>query len=856
MKNAAAPPRLALWLLDQLSGWGDDYGAAGDFEEYYRALAAERGARHARRVCWRQVAAEFPGYLKNVIIWSDAMLKHHFRIAVRNLWKHKGYSFINIAGLAAGLACAVLIFLWVQNELSYDRFHENAERIGLVLFKPDYDDWLSGYGPGPLGPALERDYPEIVEATRWFDAPAPLRYGDRIFNGRVGGVDPSFFQIFSFPFVRGGGAEPLADPDSIVLGESMAQKLFGAEDPLGKTVGFEWWGTWHNFRVIGVIADVPANSSLRFDYLLPFNFVTRSGMSIEDWEVSAYQTFILSTETASMADVERTIAGTMKRIHPASPYLLRLQPLTRMHLYHSEGGGPITYVTIFSLLGLFILTIACINFMNLSTARSLKRAREVGLRKVVGSSRGVLIRQFLMESVAFSVLALGLALVTVWLLLPSVNRIFDASLHLQFTMDQALVIFGMTLLTGCLSGSYPAFYLSGFGPLQVLKGGPTKGRGGFPLRRLLVVFQFIISIGLIVGTLTVYRQLHFMRDKDLGINKEFVIDLELRGDLRNNYRTVKTRLLENPDILAVSATNGSFTKRFATDKADWEGKDPEDKVIMAIHAVDFDYPKIFDLKMAAGRYFSREFPTDLTAGFIVNETAVRVMGMKEPLGKKFHCPIPFSSGRPEWGTIVGVVKDFHFRSLHNRIEPLILAIAPGWCSDCYVRISPKNVPRTLAFIEKTFKETAPGFPFAYTFLDEDIGRLYGTEMQIGDLVGSGTALAVFISCLGLFGLASFTAEQRTKEIGIRKVLGASDTGITALLSGEFTKWVLVANVIAWPVSYLVMRNWLRTFAYRIDLGLEVFLLSGVLAFAVALLAVGFQAVRAAHADPVKALKYE
>ena len=784
------------------------------------------------------------------------MVWGYLKVILRNIRKHKAYSVINIAGLAAGLACAILIFLWTQNELSYDRFHENAGRIGLVLLKPDYADWLSNSGPGPLGPALKRDYPEIIEATRSFDAPAPLRYEDRIFNGRVRGVDPPFFRIFSFPFVQGGGGEPLADPNSIVLGESMAEKLFGTEDPLGKTVGFEWWGTWHDLLVIGVVADPPANSTLSFDYLLPFNFVTRSGMSIEDWDVGAYQTYVLIASTASMPAVEQKIAGAMKRAYPASPYRLRLQPLTRIHLYHPEGGGPITYVTIISLIGLFILMIACINFMNLSTARSLKRAREVGLRKVVGSSRGALIRQFLIESFAFSVLALGLALIMVRLILPPVNRVVNASLHLQLTMSQALVIFGMTLLTGFLSGSYPALYLSKFHPLQALKGGPTKGRGGFPLRRLLVVFQFVISISLTVGTLTVYHQLFFMRNRDLGINKEFVINFELRGDLRNNYRTVKTRLLENPDILAVSATNGSFTKRFATDKADWEGKDPERKVVMAIHAVDFDYQKIFDLEMAEGRYFSREFATDITAGIIVNETAVRVMGMENPLGKRFRCPIPYASGREEWGTIVGVVKDFHFRSLHNRIEPLILAIAPGWCSDCYVRIRPTNVPRTLAFIEKTFKETAPGFPFEYTFLDETIDRLYRTEMQIGDLVRSGTALAVFISCLGLFGLASFTAEQRTKEVGIRKVLGASTAGIAALLTGEFARWVLVANVIAWPLSYLVMRNWLRTFAYRINLGLEVFLLSGALACAVALVSVGFQAIRAARADPVASIRYE
>jgi len=850
------PPLFFQHLLRLMTPFAEREPLLGDLEEMYVRLLGERGAIQARAWYGWTVARLIPAYVRSEIRWRFEMVLNYLKIVLRNIRKHKSYSLINITGLAAGLACAILIFLWTQNELSFDRFHKNAERIGLVLFKPDYADWLGNSGPGPLGPALQKDYPEIVAATRSFDAPAPLRYGGRTFNGRVRGVDPSFFRMFSFPFVRGGGKEPLADPNSIVLAESMAEKLFGTQDPLGKTVGFEWWGSWHDFRVIGVVADAPANSSLRFDYLLPFNFVTRSGMSIDNWEVSAYQTYVLIAPTASMAEVEGKIAGTMKRSLPASPYLLRLQPLTRLHLHHPQGGGPITYVTIISLIGFFILMIACINFMNLSTARSLKRAREVGLRKVVGSSRGALIRQFLMESLAFSFLASGLALVMVRLLLPSVNRIVNASLHLQFTMSQGLIIFGMTFLTGCLSGSYPALYLSKFNPLQVLKGGPTKGRGGFPLRRLLVVFQFVISIGLTVGTLTIHHQLLFMRNRDMGINREFVINFELRGDLRNNYRTVKTKLLENPDILAVSATNGSFTKRFATDKADWEGKDPVSKLVMAIHAVDYDYQKVFDLKMAEGRYFSREFPTDLTAGIIVNETAARVMGLEEPLGKKFFCPIPYASGREEWGTILGVVKDFHFRSLHNKIEPLVLAIAPGWFTDCYVRIRPANMPRTLAFIEKTFKETAPGFPFEYAFLDETIDQLYRTESQIGDLARSGTALAVFISCLGLIGLASFTAEQRTREIGIRKVLGASAAGITGLLTGEFTRWVLVANLIAWPVSYLAMRNWLRTFAYRIDLGWEVFLLSGALAFAVALLSVGFQAVRAARANPVASIKYE
>ncbi len=814
--------------------------AADAGAEFYKAKRTRRSARPP----WR--APRFvPG-----LAWSYAL------VAWRRIRRERIYSFINIAGLAAGLGCAILILLWARHELSYDRFHQNAGRIGRVLLKPDDADWLTDSGPGPLGPALQRDYPEIAAATRTFGAPAPLRFESRVFNGRVLGVDPSFFRIFSFPFVRGGGGEPLADPDSIVLGEAMAEKLFGAEDPLGRSVSFEWWGTWHDLRVVGVVADAPSNSSLRFDYLLPISFVTRSGMSIDDWDVSAYQTYVLINGTASLADAEGKVAGAVKRALPESRFQLRLQPLTRMHLHDPQGGGPITYVRIVVLIGLFILVIASINFMNLSTARSLRRAREVGLRKTVGSSRGGLIRQFLMESLVFAALALALALAAVGLLLPWVNRALGASLDLRFTTGQALVLLAMTLITGILAGSYPALFLSKFEPLHVLKGSVTRGRSGAALRRMLVVFQFVISIGLVVGALTVSRQIDFMRHRDLGINTDCVINFELRGDLRNNYRAIKTRLLESPDILAVSATNGSFTKRFATDGADWEGKAPETRISMAIHAVDFDYAKIFDLQMAEGRYFSRDRPADITTGFVVNETAVSVMGLKEPLGKKLRCPIPYDSGREEWGTIIGVVKDFHFRSLHSRIEPLILAIAPGWFTDTYIRISPANVPRALAFIDKTFREAAPGFPLEYTFLDETIDRLYRTEARIGAVAGSATALAVFLSCLGLIGLASYTAEQRTREIGIRKVLGASAAGVMSLLTGEFIRWVLAASIIAWPMSYLLMRNWLKTFAYRIDLGWEVFALSGAIGATVALLSVGFQAVRAATANPVDSLRYE
>jgi putative ABC transport system permease protein len=397
-------------------------------------------------------------------------------------------------------------------------------------------------------------------------------------------------------------------------------------------------------------------------------------------------------------------------------------------------------------------------------------------------------------------------------------------------------------------------FLSSFRPVTVLKGFERSSSQNIRLRKLLVIGQFVVSIALITGTIIIYQQLVYMRNTDMGINKSHVINMELRGNLRKQYSTIKSELLRNPDIMAVCATNGSFSKRFGTDKIGWEGKPEDKRIFMSIHSVDFDYQKIFDIKMAQGRYFSRDYPTDRSDGIIVNETAAKIMGMESPVGQRISCSIPFSSQKS--GTILGVVKDFHFRSLHEKIDPLVLVIAPGWFTDVYVRIRPENVPETLGFIEKTIKKFAPDFPFEYSFLDEDIDNLYKTEQRIGNLVRYGTFLAIFIACLGLFGLASFTAEKRTKEIGIRKVLGASISGIVLLLTKEFTKWVILANLIAWPIAYFVMRGWLQNFAYHINIGIWMFLLSAALALVTALITTSFQAVKAAASNPVDSLRYE
>jgi len=783
------------------------------------------------------------------LIWN------YVKVTLRKIRRQKGISFINITGLAVGMACCFFVFLWVQDELSFDRFHSNAKEIYRVLHNPQSTDIYNSYGSGPLGPALKADYPEIINFTRMFgEANAPLKYRDQVFNGKVRGVDNSFFEIFTFPFIKGDPKNCLSAPRSIVLTEKMAAKLFHEEDPLGKTVGFEWWVGWFDLKVTGVIQDVPSNSHIHFDYLLPFEFVTWSGMTIEDWGVNAYRTYVLLPKNADSSTVQEKIAGTVKRHFPESPYTLYLEPVTRIHLYNFTGGGLITYVYIFSIIGVFILCIACINFMNLSTARSMERAREVGMRKVVGSTRTQLVKQFLGESILLSFISFILAVILVQAFLPSVNNIVGKQLTLSYSGSPLFIFLGIAFLTGIISGSYPAVFLSSFRPVTVLKGFVRSSSQNIRLRKLLVIGQFVVSIALITGTIIIYQQLVYMRNTDMGINKSHVINMELRGNLRKQYSTIKSELLRNPDITAVCATNGSFSKRFGTDEIGWEGKPEDKRIFMSIHSVDFDYQKIFDIKMAMGRYFSRDYPTDRSDGIIVNETAAKIMGMESPIGQRISCSIPFSSQKS--GTILGVVKDFHFRSLHEKIDPLVLVIAPGWFTDVYVRIRPENVPETLGFIEKTIKKFAPDFPFEYSFLDEDIDNLYKTEQRIGNLVRYGTFLAIFIACLGLFGLASFMAEKRTKEIGIRKVLGASISGIVLLLTKEFTKWVIIANLIAWPIAYFVMRGWLQNFAYHINIGIGKFLLAAALALVTALITVSFQAVKTATSNPVDSLRYE
>ena len=790
------------------------------------------------------------------------MFRNYLKFAFRNLKRHKIYSFINIFGLAVGMACAILILLWIQDELSYDRFHENANDIYRVVEKWQYSSGETDYNrvtPGPLAPVLKADYPEIIHSTRFFGAfeKWQLTYDKKSYLSPGGAVDTDFFSIFTFPFVKGNPKTAFSKPHSIVITEDLAKKIFGDDDPLGETIRMEY----RTFEITGIIENIPRNSHIRFDFLIPCEIFS----SLEkDWTSNNCYTYVLLQKNWPYKELSEKIAGVIKKHSPTSIETLYLQPLNQIHLFALEGGGLITYLYIFSAMAFFILLIACINFMNLSTARSAKRFKEVGIKKVVGSSRMQLIKQFLSESILLSFVAFACAVVLVELLLPVINSMLGIQLKMHYSGGLFLSLIGIAIITGIISGSYPAFFLSSFNPVTVLKGrlsltpfkqwGARNASGGFSrssiFRKILVVTQFSLSIIFIVCAMVVYSQLNFIKKRDLGYNKEHIVHLRMKGEFKQKYEAIKNELLKNSNILSVTATDRTPVMwSNSTDDVNWEGKKADEKIGIGVRMVDYDYLQTFQMEMAQGRFFSKEFLTDSTEGFIVNEAAVKAMGLKSPLEKRF-------SMWNRQGKIIGVIKDFHTESLHKEIEPFVLLIWPDWYGRMSIKLKSDNVSSALGFLENKIKEFVPGYPLEYKFLDEEIDNLYKTEQLTGKIIIYITLLAIFISCLGLFGLASFTAEQRTKEIGIRKVLGASTSGITVLLSREFTKWIAIASIIAWPIAYFAMNKWLQNFVYRTSIGWWTFMLAGALALVVALVTVSYQSIKAALANPIDSLRYE
>jgi len=796
------------------------------------------------------------------------MLRNYFLVAFRGIIKNKGYSFLNILGLSVGMTAFILIFLYVRFELSYDRWHENADRIYRIAQQQDGNMYLGmdsfAVTPAPLSQALTRDFPE-VESAVMIDrmGSALISFEDKNFmEDNVFFAEPEIFDVFSIRLIKGNAGKALDNPHSILFSESTARKYFGDDDPMGKTISFM---EKHDMKVTGIFKDMPKNSHFVMDMLAPFKSLSvLLGNDLEDWSFSSYYSYCLLRKGTDPDFLESKLPAFLEKYRGAGEKRLRekparlfLEPLTRIHLFSHINfdigiNNSITTIFLFGTIAFLILIIACINYMNLATARSAKRTKEVGMRKVVGARRSQLILQFLGESTLLTLISMGFTAGFSALTLPAFNNYVEREIVFNPTKNPWLILgsLGVFLLVGMTAGSYPAAYISGIRPIAALKKLRAGKQGGSLFRNLLVVFQFSVSILLILSTVVVHRQLHFIRNMDVGFNREHIITLQLRDQkIIEKSQAFKNDLAKIPDVLYVSSSNSLPNRISSKRNAKWPGKSENVKIPIYSLNTDYDFLDVFDLELAAGRNFSRDFPTDAQSAFLINEAARKALGWENPIGRAY--------GSPESpGRIVGIVKDFHMHSVHQAIEPLQIQLNPERCRRVSIRISGTNIPRTLASIENTWHRFSPRYPFEYAFFDDVFDRAYKEEQKLGQMFSTFGLLAVFIACLRLFGLSAYTAETRTREIGIRKVLGASEPNIVILLSMEYVKRVLLSALISWPLGYFAMKTWLRNFVYRVDLGMEPFFLSGLAALAVALLTVSYQTLRAASVDPVISLRYE
>jgi len=789
------------------------------------------------------------------------MLKNRIKTAFRNLVKHKRFSLLNILGLAIGLACFLLIMLWVQDELSYDSFHTHADET-YVVFRND-NGRIGGVTTRLLAPALKTDLPEVVEAAAYVPLPESFKpyieYDGVGFEENIALTEPAFFHIFSFDFVKGDPGSALEDPNSVIITERMRQKYFGHQSAIGKSLTLTLGGREALLQITGVLENLPHNTHIRRDFFLPIDFIKAYGVNWDTWSNYPAHTYIQTQGAIDQSSLEAKATEVKQGNFTEENFSYTIMPLEKIHLHATNieffvTTGNIRYVYIFSAIAAIILLIACMNYMNLSTALSLRRSREIGIKKVLGAGRSDLIRQYFGETFLLTTISLLGAIALASLLLPTLNRLAGKSLTLNFFDGQFLVmIFSTILVTSIIAGSYPALFLSGFQPMQALRERLFRGSQRHGMRQGLIVFQFALSIGIIVATITVMNQMHFIRNTDLGYEKENVVALSLKDDIMEQYDAFKNRLQSNPDIQGVTLSEPVNAAALGkTEGVSWPGKEGKFSVWL-LHA-DYDFAQTFKVDMEDGRFYSEEYSSDATNAFVINESAANEMGLKSPVGT------PLTVWGRE-GSIIGVTENFHFASLHNTVEPLIFRIpdpdeAPMFYRQISVRLSPNSLRESLTFIRGTWNSFFPGRPFDYQFVDDQLNASYTAEIRMGTLFRYFSFLAVFIACLGLYGLTAFTIEQKQKDIGVRKVLGASVPDIAVLFSRSYVWLILIASIIAWPVAWYAMRRWLQNFAYHIDLTIWPFLLAGTTALVIALLTVSWQAVRAATANPVESLRYE
>ncbi|HTE23601.1 FtsX-like permease family protein [Flavitalea sp.] len=789
------------------------------------------------------------------------MFKNYFKTAFRNLWNYKTSSLINILGLGLGLACGLLIILWVHDESEKDSFHRNSLQLYSVFERRHNDGVIeAGFATqGLMASEMKRILPEVQYATNYaWNTLSTFEANNKILKENGNFAGPDFFKMFSYHLIEGKATTALQSPLDISISRKMAENFFGsAKEAIGKTIRYE---NKKDLQVTAVFDNVPVNSSVKFDYLINWQTFLEYNDWAKNWTNNGPLTCIMlrqGTDPKSFeTKIERFLDKYNKDQTKTNYIRLGIQRYEDSYLYSGFkngklSGGRIQYVQIFSVVAVFILFIACINFMNLTTARSLKRAKEIGLRKVVGALRSSLIKQFIGEALFVVTLAVVLSLAIITLVLPQFNQLTQKQIEIPLKLPYFwLSIGGLIMVTGFVSGSYPALYMSGFNPVRVLKGSLKFTRGALWFRKGLVMFQFVLSIILIIGTIVIDKQVDYTQSINLGYNRENLLYIPLEGDLASRYALFKNQALNMPGIKEITRMSQNPTRiNNGTTGIDWEGKNPTSNIDFTHVAVGYDFTKTMHTEMAKGRDFSKYFPTD-SVGYVINETALKIIGYKDPLGK------PLTLWQQK-GVIIGVVKDFHFNSLHTSINPLILRIGENDNSGTVlVRTEPGKTKEALASLKTLLHDLNPKFPFTYKFSDEEYQKLYSSELIVQQLSNYFAFLAIFISGLGLFGLVLFTAQQRTREFGIRKVLGASAGSLFGLLSKEFLILVFFAITIASPIAWFIVNNWLQDYEYRVNLSWGIFVLAGVLAILIALATISYQAILAALINPVKSLRTE
>jgi len=780
------------------------------------------------------------------------MYKNYLKIAIRNLGKSKIFSLINISGMAVGMAACILIMFWVFDELTFDQFYPNADRIHQIN-KSFLMGAVSDYNqstPLLLAGTLRKDFSEVEKATFFRGTNALVSYKDKRFSeNQICRSDSSFFDVLAFEFIRVDSRTAFQNPNSVVITEAIAEKYFGTENPVGKVLNFD---NARDYVVSGVLKNIPLNSTHRFDIYIRTPQQEIDNRS-NDWETHFVRTTVLLHKNADISVFNQKLDKLAKEHLPEEKISFLTQPLSKIHLYSIDGRPEgMKYIYFFSVIALFILIIACINFMNLSTARSIKRAREIGMRKVIGAEKKQIIGQFLGESVINALVALIFALVIVELIRPAFNNLTGKAIAIDYHNLKIIGLFLLTaVITGLFAGLYPALFLSAFQPVKILKSSSiNSGNSRLSMRKILVVTQFAIAILLLTSTSIIYLQNNYMRNKELGFKKDNIVYVQLNDNILKNFDAMRNELIRHSDINNVTRTSELPTNVFMIARGiTWKGKATQKGVAFGCAAVDFEYINTLNLQIIKGRALSLDFPSD-SGSVLINEKAAAMIGWEDPIGKNLFFDPENSL------SVVGVVKDFNALPLTMEIEPMMLLIYPAFYRYMLIDVNSTNTPETIAKIEKVWQQFSPAFPFEYHFLDEQFEQDYRTEIRMSKIFAYFVVLAIFISCLGLFGLAAFTAQQRRKEIGIRKVHGATIGGLVFLLSREFAKLVLIANIFAWPLAWYAMHKWLQHFAYRTEITVWPFLFSGILTLLIALLTVSFHTINAALANPVKSLRYE